>query len=71
MITHGDGGRPANSLAGMTAKRLGSLGAAGLEARSTSAWAASAGGTAYVGIFLTLAGAMTLAGVQFSPKLRD
>ncbi|MBA4355385.1 MAG: MFS transporter [Novosphingobium sp.] len=35
-----------------------------------AAWAASEGGTAYVGMFLTLAGAMTLAGVQFAPKLR-
>lgn len=35
-----------------------------------AAWAATAGGTAYVGVFLTLAGAMTLAGVQFGPRLR-
>ena len=43
----------------------------GALAPFAAAWAAAAGGTAYVGIFLTLAGTMTLAGVQFSPKLRD
>ena len=40
----------------------------GALAPFAAAWLAGIGGTAYVGLFLTLAGAMTLAGVQFSPK---
>ncbi|MBF9152742.1 MFS transporter [Novosphingobium jiangmenense] len=40
----------------------------GALAPFAAAWLAGVGGTAYVGLFLTLAGAMTLAGVQFSPK---
>jgi len=40
----------------------------GALAPFAAAWLAGVGGTAYVGLFLTLAGAMTLAGVQFSPR---
>lgn len=43
----------------------------GALAPFAAAWAAAEGGTAYVGMFLTLAGAMTLAGVQFAPRWRD
>lgn len=40
----------------------------GALAPFAAAWLAGLGGTAYVGLFLTLAGAMTLAGVQFPPR---
>lgn len=40
----------------------------GALAPFAAAWLAGVGGTAYVGLFLTLAGAMTLAAVQFSPR---
>lgn len=40
----------------------------GALAPFAAAWLAGVGGTAYVGLFLTLAGAMTLAGVQFAPR---
>jgi MFS family permease len=43
----------------------------GALAPFAATWAAQAGGTAYVGLFLTLAGAMTLAGVQFSARAPD
>ncbi|WP_298282637.1 MFS transporter [Novosphingobium sp.] len=43
----------------------------GALAPFAAAWAAAVGGTAYVGLFLTLAGATTVAGVWFAPKLRD
>ncbi|MCY1672462.1 MFS transporter [Novosphingobium sp. SL115] len=41
----------------------------GALAPFVAAWAAGAGGTAYVGLFLTVAGVMTLIGVVFAPKL--
>lgn len=43
----------------------------GALAPFAAAWAAGVGGAAYVGIFLTAAGALTLAGVLFAPKLSD
>ncbi|MFN3425437.1 MAG: MFS transporter [Novosphingobium meiothermophilum] len=42
----------------------------GALAPFAAAWLASIGGTAYVGLFLTLAGAMTLGGVLFAPRLK-
>ncbi|MFY7838593.1 MAG: MFS transporter [Novosphingobium sp.] len=41
----------------------------GALAPFAAAWLAGVGGTAYVGLFLTLAGAMTLAGVLLAPRL--
>ncbi|MEO0033186.1 MAG: hypothetical protein RIS94_2944 [Pseudomonadota bacterium] len=41
----------------------------GALAPFAASWLATRGGTAYVGLFLTLAGALTLAGVVFAPRL--
>lgn len=43
----------------------------GALAPFAAAWLAATGGNAYVGLFLTLAGALTFAGVLFAPRLRD